>query len=350
MIKCNLCPRNCGAVREQGKNGYCGVGNTLKVARAALHFWEEPCISGESGSGTVFFSGCSLRCMYCQNHRIASGEVGKEISVERLVEMFYELKEQGANNINLVTPGHYVPQIAEAIELANIDIPFVYNTGSYEKVESLRRLDGLIDIYLPDFKYADAEIAKRYSNAPDYFEVATAAIDEMVRQVRAKHGTAFGFIGADRVGCVDGVETADAEMCDDTAVGAEADSAEIMTHGVIVRHLLLPGYLENSKKAVEHIYKRYGDDVFISIMNQYTPCEGLFAGESAGVAVGDGVGADFGATARVDLDEPLRRKVTAKEYEKLVDFAIDIGVENGFTQEEGTAEESFIPPFDMSGV
>lgn len=344
MAKCNLCPRNCGAERVNGENGYCGVGNTLKVARAALHFWEEPCISGESGSGTVFFSGCSLRCAYCQNHQIASGEVGKEISVERLVEIFFELQEQGANNINLVTPGHYVPQIAEAIERAKgrgsgsggrtLDIPFVYNTGSYEKVESLRRLDGLIDIYLPDFKYADAEIAKRYSNAPDYFEVATAAIDEMVRQVRAKHGTAFGFKPE---GALD-------------EKSAQEDEFGLMTHGVIVRHLLLPGYLENSMKAVEYIYKRYGDDVFISIMNQYTPCEELVAGKDAGTSVSSDEGAKFGTSVKVDLDESLRRRVTAEEYDKLVDFAIDLGVENGFTQEEGTAEESFIPPFDMSGV
>lgn len=323
MTKCYLCPRNCGVERVDGQNGYCGVRNTLKVARATLHFGEEPCISGESGSGTVFFSGCSLRCVYCQNHMIASGELGKEITVERLVEIFHELETQGANNINLVTPGHYVSQIAEAIEKTKdvengIGIPFVYNTGSYEKVESLHRLDGLIDIYLPDFKYSDAEIAKRYSNAPDYFDIATLAIDEMLQQVRAKHGTVFGF----------------------------KDANEIMTHGVIVRHLLLPGHLENSKKAIEHIYKRYGNDVFISIMNQYTPCEGALAEKH----VRKSSDLCLGRCSEDDLYDLLRRKVTTEEYDELVDFAIDLGVENGFIQEEGTAEESFIPSFDMSGV
>ena len=185
-MECNLCPRSCLVDRDAGKRGYCGMDSTLRVARAALHMWEEPVISGTRGSGTVFFSGCPLRCVFCQNHQIAIGNVGKEISVGRLVEIFFELKEQGANNINLVTPSHYIPQIAKALEQAKrqkLGLPIVYNTGSYETVDALKRLEGLVDIYLPDCKYFSPEISMRYARAKDYFTVAEKVIEEMVRQV-----------------------------------------------------------------------------------------------------------------------------------------------------------------------
>ncbi len=292
---CSLCPRNCKAKRSEGKTGKCGVGGTLKVARASLHMWEEPCISGTRGSGTVFFSGCSLGCVYCQNRDISRGERGKEISAERLAEIFFELKEKGAHNINLVTPSHYLPTIIYAIERAkreSIGIPFVYNSSAYEKADSIKRLDGLIDIYLPDFKYIDREIAKRYSFAEDYPEVAKNAISEMVSQKR----------------------------------GARFDKDGIMTEGVIVRHLVLPDAYENSRAVIEYLYATYKDDIYISLMSQYTPvCEN-------------------------EIYPELNLTVDEKEYEALIDYAVTLGVENGFIQEGGAASESFIPDFNCEGV
>jgi putative pyruvate formate lyase activating enzyme len=292
---CALCPRECRAKRNEEKIGACGVGGTLKVARASLHSWEEPCISGTRGSGTVFFSGCSLGCAYCQNKEISRGERGREISAERLVEIFFELEARGAHNINLVTPSHYLPTIVYAIERARTEglgIPFVYNTSAYEKAEEIKRLDGLIDIYLPDFKYMDKEIARKYSSADDYPEIAKKAIAEMVRQ----RGEAL------------------------------FDSDGMMTSGVIVRHLVLPSAYENSRAAIEYLYNTYKNDIYISIMSQYTPvCEN-------------------------EKFPELNSTVDEKEYEAIVDYAISLGVENGFIQEGSAASESFIPDFDCEGV
>ncbi len=298
LKKCALCPRNCNVNRENGAKGVCGQTAELMVARAALHYWEEPCISGTSGSGAVFFSGCALHCVYCQNQSIANGTVGKKISIERLAEIFLELQEKGANNINLVTPGHFIPQIISALDAAKqqgLKLPVVYNTSSYENVETIRMLDGIVDVYLPDFKYMDSALAKKYSNAPDYPVIAKQAIAEMVRQT----GAAVFW-------------------------GEEEDA--LIKRGTIVRHLLLPGCLKDSKKILRYLHETYKDEIYISIMSQYTPLEHV-----AGYP-------------------ELNRKVTDEEYEELVDFAIELGVENGFIQEGETAEESFIPAFDGEGV
>lgn len=292
---CILCPRECHVDRTRGQKGYCRVGEELVVARAALHLWEEPCISGEEGSGTVFFSGCSLGCVYCQNANIARGLAGKGITVERLAEIFLELWQKGANNINLVTPSHFIPQIIDAISKARsmgLRLPVVYNSSAYEKAETIRLLEGYVDIYLPDMKYYDSRAAIRYSDCADYFTNATAAIAEMVRQVGPP----------------------------------EFDDRGMMKRGVIVRHLLLPGHIEDSKKVIEYLYHTYGDTIYISIMNQYTPLP-----------------------AMSEYPE-INCRVTEKEYEKLVDYAIELGVENGFIQEGETASESFIPEFNGEGV
>lgn len=303
-IACNLCPRNCGVNRKDGKTGFCGQTSEIKAARAALHMWEEPCISGTKGSGTVFFSGCTLRCVYCQNASIANGSVGKIISPERLSDIFLELQAQGANNINLVTPTQFVPQIAPALEYARthgLHLPIVYNTGSYEHVETLKRMDGLVDIYLPDLKYFSSELSLRYSHAEDYFAVASRAIAEMVRQVGEP------------------VFAASPNISDDPTM-------PLMTRGVIVRHLVLPGCTMDSKQIMKYLYTTYGNRIYISIMNQYTPSSNL-------------------------EDHPeLNRKITQKEYDTVVDYAISLGVENGFIQEGDTAEESFIPPFNLTGI
>jgi putative pyruvate formate lyase activating enzyme len=288
-----LCPRKCGADRTKSV-GACGQSDALLAARASLHMWEEPCISGESGSGTVFFTGCSLGCVYCQNREIAHEHVGVEITSGRLAEIFLEQQDRGANNINLVTPTHYVPHILKALDAVRgkLKIPVVYNCGGYESVDTLKMLDGYIDIYLPDFKYTDSTIAKKYSNAPDYPETAKAAITEMVRQRGA----------------------------------AKFNKDGIMQSGVIVRHLVLPSYIENSKRTVEYLYKTYGDDIYMSIMNQYTP------------------------TAAMEKYPEINRSVTAAEYDAVLDFAVDIGVQNAFIQEGGTVSESFIPIFDGEGI
>ena len=298
MEKCTLCPRNCFVNRKLGEKGICGQTSTLKVARAALHFWEEPCISGEKGSGAVFFSGCALHCVFCQNQEIANGSVGKEISKERLSEIFLELQEKGANNINLVTPGHFVPQIVPAIERARnqgLNLPIVYNTSSYENVDSIRKLEGIVDIYLPDFKYMSSSLSKKYSHAPDYGKVAKKVVAEMVRQTGA-------------------------------ASFYEKEGQELMQRGVIVRHLILPGCMEDSKNIIRYLHDAYGDTIYLSIMNQFTPLK------------------------NVEKYPELNRKLTEDEYNEVVDFAIDLGVENGFIQEGETAEESFIPDFNCEGV
>ena len=291
---CNICPRNCNIDRSE-KIGYCAMTDTVKISRAALHMWEEPCISGEKGSGTVFFSGCNMKCVFCQNKDISTGGFGKEITVERLAEIFLELQDKGALNINLVTPTHYTLQIIDAVKIARakgLKLPIVYNTSSYEKVETIKLLEGIVDIWLPDFKYMDNTAAQRYSKAPDYVENAKAAIAEMVRQ---------------QPECV-------------------FNEDGIIQKGVIVRHLVLPGQTQRAKDAVQYLYDCYGDSIFISIMSQYTPCT------------------DLG-----DYPE-INRKLTAEEYDDVVDFAVEIGVENGFLQEGESASESFIPPFNLEGV
>ena len=304
--ECRLCPRNCGVDRNRTV-GVCGQSDKLYVARAALHMWEEPCISGQNGSGTVFFSGCNLGCIFCQNHNIATGKAGIEISIERLAEIFLELQEKGANNINLVTPGQFVPQIIKAVELArnqNLKIPIVYNTSSYENVDTIRSLEGIVDIYLPDFKYMDSSLALKYSHAEDYPEVAKSALNEMVRQVGSP--------------CMYSDE--------DELVQSGYVEDGVMKRGVIVRHLVLPGCTKDSKAVIGYLYDTYEDDIYISIMNQYTPLE------------------------HVKEYKELYRKVTHKEYDEVVDYAIDIGVTNGFIQEGDTAKESFIPDFDFTGL
>ncbi|MDY2813759.1 MAG: radical SAM protein [Dorea sp.] len=296
LKECRLCPRECGVDRSEGKKGYCGASNELKVARAALHMWEEPCISGETGSGAVFFSGCPMRCRFCQNYSIAAARKGKVISIERLAQIFLELQEKGAANINLVTPTHYTLHIIKALDLAKengLRIPVVYNTSGYEKTETLKLLRGYIDIYLPDFKYMDGLLAAAYSNAPDYPEYAKRALEEMVGQ------------------------TGPLKLDEETGMARS---------GVIVRHLVLPGHVRNSKAVIQYLYETYGDQIYISIMNQYTPMP------------------------QVAKDKLLGRKVTRREYEKVIDYALELGVENGFFQEGDVAEESFIPEFDSEGV
>lgn len=295
LKQCTLCPRNCKVNRINGQRGYCKVDAQLIVARAALHFWEEPCLSATAGSGAVFFSGCSMGCVFCQNQCIASGKVGKVITVNRLAEIFLELQDKGALNINLVTPSHYIHHIKQALKMAKskgLHLPIVYNTSGYEKVESLQLLDGLIDIYLPDFKYKSSLVAKKYSNAPNYFEVTSKALEEMIRQVG--------------IPCF--------------------DENGVMQKGVIVRHLMLPGYLQDSKNIIRYLYDKYGNKIYISMMNQYTPL------------------------AQIASYPELNRKVTEASYRKLIRFAMDLGIENGFVQEGETALESFIPQFNNEGV
>ena len=320
MKNCTLCPRNCHADRLAGRTGYCGQTADIRAARAALHFWEEPCISGNEGSGTVFFSGCVLRCIFCQNHSIACGKDGQIISQERLTEIFLELQDKKANNVNLVTPTHFVPQIAAALERAKnqgLYIPVVYNPGSYEKVETLRMMDGLVDIYLPDLKYVSPELGKKYSGAIDYFDVASAAIAEMVRQVGKP---VFADWKKEEQGNTDQRNT------DQKYMEQEDEYIPLMKKGVIVRHLVLPGNIMDSKRVIRYLYETYGNDIFISIMSQYTPLQ------------------------EFPEHPELNRRLREKEYEKVVDFALDIGVENGFLQEGDVAEESFIPEFNGEGL
>lgn len=269
--------------------------STLRAARAALHMWEEPCISGEKGSGAVFFSGCGLRCCYCQNHEIAIGSQGKEITAMRLADIFMELEQKGAANINLVTGAQYIPQIIAALEKAKargMSLPVVYNSSGYEKVPSLQLLKGYVDIYLPDFKYMEAELAARYSHAPDYPETAKKAIQEMIGQTGS---CSFGKDG-------------------------------YLKKGTIVRHLILPGHTRNSIEVLRYLHSEYGNRIYISIMNQYTP------------------------VCFQEKYPELNRKVTRREYDKVLKEAIGLGIENGFFQEGKTAQESFIPAFDCEGV
>ncbi len=295
MGSCMICPRSCGVNRNIGEKGYCGETDKIRIARAALHFWEEPCISGDTGSGTVFFTGCNLGCVYCQNYDIAHEGRGKEVTIERLSEIYLELEDKGAANINLVTPTHFSPQIKQAIirsKSKGLNIPIVYNTSSYETVESLRDLAGVVDIYLSDFKYFDGLLAKKYSNAPDYPEIASKAFDEMISQ---QPELVFNDNG-------------------------------ILLSGVIARHLVLPGQQEDSKKILEYLYLRYGDSILISIMNQFTHSAPLISWPE------------------------INRVLDDEEYQQVIDYALELGISNGYIQEGETAKESFIPPFDNEGV
>lgn len=275
--------------------GYCGVPDKLIVARAALHFYEEPCISAKEGSGAVFFSGCNMRCIFCQNRDIALNKAGKIISVTRLAEIFLELQEKKANNINLVTPSHYVPEIIKAVEKSRnqgLKIPIVYNTSSYEHVDTIKQLEGIVDVYLPDMKYMDENLAQCLSNARDYPGIAIAAISEMIRQ---QNQNVF-------------------------------DENSLIKRGVIIRHLIMPGNTKNSLMVIDKLVETFGNDIYLSIMNQYTPVKNDY-----------------------EIKE-LNRKVTAREYNKVIDYAINKGIKNGFYQDGNTAMESFIPAFDNEGV
>ncbi|PRR78411.1 Radical SAM superfamily protein [Clostridium liquoris] len=295
LSKCELCPKSCGVDRLKDELGFCKGGRNVKVAKACLYYWEEPCISGTNGSGTVFFSNCNLNCVFCQNHQISQENIGKEISIERLAEIFLEQQTQGAHNINLVTPSHYVPQIIEALKIAKskgLNLPIVYNTNSYENVSTIKSLKGYVDIYLPDLKYYNNSYAEKYSGAKGYFEFASKSIKEMVSQVGP----------------------------------AEFDNNGIMKKGVIIRHMMLPGLLFDSKKIVDYIYNTFGNSVYISIMNQYTPLN------------------------KVDNFPEINRPVNPKHYEAFIDYCLSIGIKNGFIQEEGTVKESFIPEFNLKGI
>lgn len=292
---CLLCPRKCGINRSTGQTGVCGVSSEIKVARAALHYWEEPCISGKRGSGAVFFSGCSLHCVFCQNREISDGKEGKVISKERLSDIFMELADKGANNINLVTPGQYIPDIVWAVNDAKsrgMKLPIIYNTSGYENVTELKLLEGIVDVYLPDFKYMDSALSAKYSRAKDYPSVAKQAISEMVRQ--------------------------QPRVVIDDATG-------LIQKGVIVRQLLLPGHVNDAKAILKYLHDTYQDSIYISMMSQFTPI------------------------ALKDYPE-INRTVTRREYERLIDYAIKIGITNAFIQEGNVAKDSFIPAFDGEGV
>ena len=294
LKSCELCPRRCKVDRTKGV-GFCGAGEKIRVALVSLHKWEEPCISGETGAGTIFFSHCNLKCVYCQNYKISHEGYGEEISIERLAEIFIEQQERGAANIELVTPVQYVPQVCLAIDIAKnrgLKLPIVYNTNSYENLSTLDLLKSRVDIFLPDLKYFDDEIAKTFSAAPNYFEVASAAIKKM-----------FEIVG-------------DFEIC----------ANGLMKRGVIVRHLILPNFRRDSLKILDWLNENFNDRIYISLMNQYTPV--FRAGEF----------------------KKINRRLTTFEYDSVVNHALDIGVKNCYMQVGKTAEEKFIPHFDCSGV
>ena len=287
---CMVCPKNCKVNRNNNELGFCKVSNKIKIARYSLHYWEEPCISGTNGSGTIFFSGCNLKCIFCQNHEISRNNMGKEISIEEFADICLELQDAKALNINLVTPTMYIPLIKEGLILAKekgLKIPIVYNTSGYESVESLKELEGLIDIYLPDFKYCDDKLAKNFSGIDNYFEITSKAIKEMYRQV-----------------------------------GKPKFKDDIMNKGIIVRHLLLPNHIDDSKKVLYYLYNNYKDNIYISIMNQYTP------------------------VTKITKYPELNNTVQEKEYDELINYACDLGIKNAFIQEGETCKESFIPDFN----
>lgn len=293
MKNCSLCPRECKTDRTVSK-GYCGATDKIKIARASLHFWEEPCISGEKGSGTVFFSGCPLKCCFCQNYKISDEAFGKEISEERLSEIFLELQEKGANNINLVTASPYVPMIIKSLDMIKhkLSIPVLYNSGGYEKVETLRMLKGYIDIYLPDMKYMDCEISEKYSSAKDYPDIAKKALDEMFSQVGKP-------------------------VFDDNG---------IMKKGMIIRHLTLPNNFRDTENVLRYIAEHFPEkEVLISLMSQYTPSHKAFSYKE------------------------ISRKISTLEYNKALDLAVSLGL-TGFMQERSSAKEEYTPPFDLTGI
>lgn len=293
LNNCKLCPRSCGADRASGSAGFCGALKTVRTARIALHYWEEPCISGESGSGTVFFSHCTMKCVFCQNYDISTRNKGRDITIESLADSFLSLQEQGANNINLVTPTHYVPQIKKALDIARkigLVLPIVYNTSGYETVETIKSLKGYVDVYMPDFKYFNNKYAIKYSSAPNYFEIASEALSEMVKQ----------------------------------AGKPVFNNKGIMTKGVIVRHLMLPGLMLDSKHVMDYLYNTYGNNIFISLMCQYTPLP------------------------HVKKFPELDRCIDMKKYSTLVDYCANRGMEQVFIQSEESAQESFIPSFNIN--
>lgn len=292
---CNICPRNCGIDRTGMSFGFCKSSDQVRVARVSLHQWEEPCISGEEGSGTVFFSGCNLNCVFCQNHDISQEGIGKEITIERLSDIFLEQQKRGANNINLVTPTHYAVQIVEALKIAKkkgLNLPVVYNSNGYEALHTLELLRGYVDVFVPDLKYFKDEYGIRYSKVPNYFSNASKAIEKMV----------------------------------EIAGKVEFDERGIIQKGVIIRHLMLPGLLFDSKKIVDYIHNTFGDKVYLSIMNQYTPM--------------------FKACDYKEINKPLN----SKHYDSLIEYCLDIGIKNAFIQDEGTDEKSYVPEFDLRGV
>lgn len=288
LNKCEICPRKCKVNRNNGELGYCKASNKMKIGGYHLHMWEEPIITGKYGSGTIFFSYCNLRCAYCQNYDLSFDSVGEYITIERLSDIMLELQEMQAENVNLVTPTHYIPLIKNSIVLAKekgLKIPIVYNTSGYESVESLKTLEGLIDIYLPDFKYYDNSLGK-YSSVADYFNITSLALKEMYRQVGKPKYNKKG----------------------------------MLKKGVIVRHLVLPNNYQDSKKIINYLYQEYKDNIILSIMNQYT-------------------------ITKITKYPELNQKVDPKEYDNLIDYAYNLGIRKCFTQEEESQSESFIPKF-----
>lgn len=290
MDECRLCPRNCGVNREKGELGYCKALANMVIARYSLHMWEEPCISGSTGSGTIFFSNCNLDCIYCQNYEISQFNKGKSVSIEQFSDICIELQEKGANNINLVTGCMYVYDIVKGIRLAKkkgLDIPVIYNTSGYENVSTIKLLNGIVDVYLPDLKYFDNKLGEKYSNCKNYFEYASEAIEEMYKQVgRCKF-----------------------------------NSDGMIEKGVIVRHLILPECSNDSKNIIKYLYDRYKNNIYLSIMNQYTPI-------------------------RECKYENLNKLVSDIEYEDVIDYAYEMGIRNAYVQEGGTQKESFVPDFE----
>ena len=306
LTACRLCARNCRINRLAGERGACGMGSEITAARAALHFWEEPCLSGTRGSGTIFFTGCSLHCSFCQNRLVSSGNLGKEITAERLSEIFFELARQGAHNINLVTPTHFIPQITSAIRMAKqngFTLPFICNCGGYESVEALKIWDGLIDIYLPDLKFCSGTLSQAMCGTADYFEIASKALEEMFRQT----------------GC------------------PVFDESTLMKKGMIVRHLMLPGQLFDTKRILSFLCKTYGNQIYISLMNQYTPPALISRLHSSS-------GSQESHSPAPD------RPLCSSHYDAMVLCLQEAGQENAYIQEAGTSSESFIPSFDLSGL
>lgn len=292
---CSICPRNCRIDRTNGQIGYCQSGHEIKAALASVHMWEEPPISGSCGSGTIFFSGCNLRCVFCQNYTISSENSGKTISTERLSEIMLEQQAKGVHNINLVTATHFIPSIIKAVQKAKnngLKIPIVYNTGGYEKVESIKMLEGTVDIYLPDIKYFSSELSLKYSGASDYFSYASEAVLEMYRQT----GNNI------------------------------YDNNGIMKSGVIIRHMIMPSHREDSYKVLDWIKNNIGTEACVSLLSQYTP------------------------SYNAEKYKEINRKLMSLEYTRVIEYFFDIGLKNGFMQEKSSAESKYTPIFDLSGL